>query len=209
VPLLKANALPNMSFVTPRAATLEGITLADPLNDPWPATYKDVPSDAWVDIDKDTEPGMTLWPGQTTMPTRMGNGETYSYLPVSLQPNSTLIETRVGCISTALRSIGHLEGTIESCGRLTGKVFSEKTEGRVHSCTVLRMSDWDTLDVTCTAKDWSDARRCSDDQIAFLDGQSQDTVASANFELVKLGELDATDMDCAAVRQALPAIPRQ
>ncbi|HEY2732554.1 MAG TPA: EGF domain-containing protein [Polyangiales bacterium] len=209
VPMSKADALPNKSFVTPRAATLEGITLNDPLNDKWPATFKDVPSDAWVDVDKDSEPGMTFWPGQTTQPTRMGNGETYSYLPVALQPNSTLIATRVGCVSTAIRSIGHLEGKIESCGRLTGKVFTEKTEGRVHSCTVLRMSDWDTLDVTCTAKDWSDARRCSDDQVAFLDGQDQTTQVSANFELVKLADLDATDIDCPAVRQALPAILRQ
>jgi hypothetical protein len=209
VPLGQADALPGRAFITPRAATVRGITLNDRLNDPWPKSYKDVPADAWVDIDHDGEPGLSLWPGQTTKATQHGMGETYSYLPVALQPNSTLIETRVGCVSTAIRAIGHLEGRIESCGRLTGKVISESTEGRVHSCTVLRMADWDSYDVTCTNKDWSNARRCTDDQVKFLDEQDQTEQASANFELVKLGELEAEDIDCPAVRKALPAIPRQ
>jgi hypothetical protein len=209
VPMSQSDALPGKAFVTPRSATLEGIKLNDPLNDPWPATSQDVPADAWVDIDHDGEPGMSLWPGQTTQPTLEGMGETYSYLPVSLQPGTTLIDTRIGCVSTGLRSIGHLEGKIETCGRLTGKVISEKTEGRVHSCTVLRKSDWDTLDVTCTSKDWQAARRCTDDQVKFLDMQDQTTQAGADFELVKLGDLNATDIDCPAVRKALPATPRQ
>jgi hypothetical protein len=208
VPMSREEALPGKTFITPRDATVRGIMLNDRLNDPWPKTFKDVPAEAWVDTELDGEPGMSLWPGQTTKATHGGMGETYSYLPVALQPNTTLIETRVGCISTAVRSIGHLEGRIESCGRLTGKVISESTEGRVHSCTVLRMADWDSYDVTCTDKDWKAARRCTDEQVKFLDDQDQTATAEATFELVKLGEVDATDIDCAAVRKALPAIPR-
>ena len=208
VPMSKANALPSSVFTTPRDATLQGITLRDPLNDPWPERSADVPEDAWVDSDRDGEPGISLWPGQTTEPTHRDPNQTYSYLPVP-EAGSALIETRIGCVSTALRAIGYLQGRIDSCSRLSGKVISEKTEGRVHSCMVLRAADWDSYDVTCSAKDWNNARRCTQDQVKFLDEQDQTTQAGADFELVKLGDVDATDIDCAAVRSALPALPRQ
>jgi hypothetical protein len=204
----KSTALPGMSFVTPSQASVAGIKLNDPLNDPWPASYTDVPDSAWVDTDSDTEPGISLWPGQTTQLSEDGK-DTYSYPPVSLKPNSTLIDTRVGCVSVALRSVAHLDGRVEACGRLTGKVISEKNEGRVHSCSVLRMADWDTVDVTCTAKDWANARRCTPDEIKFLDDQDQTSQGSATFEMVKIADANATGIDCDAVRKALPAIVRQ
>jgi Calcium-binding EGF domain/EGF domain len=204
MPLAKSVLLPNQPFNTPHYAAVEGIHLDDPLNDAWPKTFMDVDASAWVDDDQDGEPGITLWPGATSQMTRDGRG-TLSYLPVALQDGSTRIETRTGCVSTALRSVNHLLGRIESCGRLTGKVVNDKTEGRVHSCSVLRASDWDGTDVTCSSADWSNARRCTDDEIKFLDDQDQTTQASADFELVKLGDSTATNIDCAAVRKALPA----
>lgn len=205
IPLDKRAALPGKPFITPRDALVRGIRLDDPTGDPWPASFRDIPSDMWEDPDQDGEPGLTLWPGQTTQVTRDGRG-TFSYLPVALQGDSTRIETRAGCVSTAVRAIGHLEGSISSCTRLVGTVFNEKTEGRVHSCSVLRMSDWDTLDVTCRKADWQEARKCTDTQIEFLDDQDQTSRAQAEFESIKLGELDATDITCATVREALPAL---
>jgi hypothetical protein len=130
-------------------------------------------------------------------------------LPVALEDNSSNIATRVGCVSASLRSIVHRQGRIESCGRLTGTLITEKTEGRVHSCIVLRKTDWDTVDFTCNTKDWTAARRCTADQVKFLDDQDQTTMVTASFELVKLGGLDSKNIDCAAVRSSLPALPRQ
>jgi hypothetical protein len=42
-----------------------------------------------------------------------------------------------------------------------------------------------------------------------LDEQDQTADASATFESVKLGDANAADIDCAAVRKALPAPPAQ
>jgi hypothetical protein len=204
VSINKSMAQPNMPFTTPHFASVLGLHLNDPLNDPWPAAYTDIAESAWVDSDHDGQPGISLWPGQTTQMTHDGNG-TYSYLPVELDGDSTRIKTRSGCVSTAIRTINRLDGRIESCGRLTGKLINEKTEGRVHSCSVVRQSDWDTLDVTCQTSDWSAARLCNDSQIAFLDGQDQSSVAMADFEFVKLADLNASNIDCAAVRGMLPA----
>ena len=210
MPLSKSEAVPMKTFMTPRSASLTGMKMKDPLNDPWPASFHDIPADAWEDPDQDGEPGITLWPEPTTKRTLLGKDDgTYSYLPIALMDNSSLIKTRAGCVSTAIRSIGYLEGRIESCGRLTGNLITEKTEGRVHSCSVLRDDAWDTVDVTCNASDWDAARRCTDVQKEFLDGQDQASSVSATFELVKLGPLDATDINCAAVRADLPAISRQ
>lgn len=206
IPLPRSNALPGKPFVTPKDAIVLGLKMNDPVNDPWPASHKDIANSAWEDTDNDGEPGITLWPGQTTHATRNGRG-TYSYLPVQLQGDSTRIDTRTGCISTAVRVVGHLEGTIASCSRIIGQVINGPTEGRVHSCQVLRMSDWDTLDVTCTKQDWANARRCTTDQIEFLDDQDQSSMSSADFEIVKLGDLNATDINCETVRNALPAFP--
>jgi hypothetical protein len=205
VPLARSASLPGKPFVTPTDALVQGIKLNDPINDPWPKTYQDVADSAWVDSDNDGQAGLSLWPGQTSAQTRDARG-TFSYLPVQLQGDSTRIETRAGCVSTAVRAIGHLEGSIDSCTRLVGTVINDKTEGRVHSCTVLRMTDWDTLDVTCRRADWSEARLCTDDEIQFLDNQDQSSHAEATFESVKLGDNSATDIDCASVRMALPAL---
>lgn len=205
VPLAKTDALPGKAYVTPREALVQGIKLKDPVNDPWPKSHKDIAESDWIDTDNDGEPGLTLWPGQTTKATRDGRG-TFDYLPVELESGTTIIATRTGCVSTAARAIGHLEGSISSCERMVGKVVNDKTEGRVHGCTLLRMSDWNTLDVTCRRQDWDAARHCNDDQIEFLDDQDQSSHASADFEAVKLGGLDRTDIDCNTVREKLPAL---
>jgi hypothetical protein len=70
------------------------------------------------------------------------------------------------------------------------------------------MSDWETGSVACSEQDWAEARRCTDEQVDFIDEQELPRETSGEFELVKLGSLDSTDIDCAKVRAALPALPR-
>jgi Calcium-binding EGF domain/EGF domain len=207
IPLNKSSALPGNTFMTPRAANVQGVKLDDPLNSPWPKSFMDIPSDRWVDSEDDGEPGISLWPGSTNKVALTGMGDTYSYLPVALQEGSTIIERRLGCASVALRSIGAMRVNIDSCDLLTGSLQEAHVEGRVHSCTVLRKDDWDKTEVSCARKDWSDARRCSKEEVQFLDEQDQTNMISATFEMQKLSGLDA-EKDCAAVRAKLPAIVR-
>ena len=207
ISLAKSDALPGHMFMAPRAANVQGLKLNDPLNDPWPKSFMDIPSDKWVDSEDDGEPGISLWPGSTTKVALTGMGETYSYLPVALQEGTTLIERRLGCASVALRTIGSMKVNIDSCDLMTGSLQETHAEGRVHSCTVLRMDDWDKTEVSCTRKDWSDARRCSREEVQFLDEQDQTNMISATFEMQKLSGLDV-EKDCAAVRAKLPAIVR-
>jgi hypothetical protein len=207
IPLARSRALPGESFDTPRDAVVQGIRLDDPLNDPWPASFQDVPANRWEDTDDDGELGLSLWPGPTTKVALTAMGDTYSYLPVALQENTTIIERRLGCVSVAVRAVGSLRVDVDTCSRLTGVLLENKTEGRVHSCSVLRMADWEVNDITCRARDWSDARRCTKDEVEFLDGQDQGNMASATFEMQKIAPLDA-EADCAAVRSKLPAIVR-
>lgn len=206
IPLPKTSALPGSTFTTPRAAIVEGLRLDDPLNDPWPVKFTDIPADRWVDAEDDGEPGLTLWPIGTTHVARSGMGETLSYLPVALKEDSSAVDRRMGCASVALRTIGANRVNIDSCDVLSGNTLETSVEGRVHSCTVLRMQDWDATDITCTRDDWKDARRCSKEEVQFLDDQDQDNDVSATFVMQKLGGLEGPDQDCAAVRAKLPAI---
>jgi hypothetical protein len=208
IPLPKANALPGATFTTPRAAVVLGLKMSDPLNDPWPASFNDVPADRWVDSEDDGEPGITLWPIGTTQPARSGMGETLAYLPVALEEGTSKIDRRLGCASVALRTSGSTRVNIDSCDTLSGNLLETKAEGRVHSCTVLRMSDWDATDVTCSRDDWSAARRCTKEEVEFLDEQDQNNMVSATFVMQKLGGLDGPDQDCPAARAKLPAIVR-
>jgi hypothetical protein len=182
----------------------------DPLNDPWPAKYTDIPEDRWVDFDDDGEPGVTLWPIGTTQPARTGKpGETLAYLPVALEEGTTKINRRLGCASVALRTRGSMRLNIDSCDRMSGMLLDTQVEGRVHSCTVLREMDWDATDITCTRDDWKTQRGCMTDEKQFLDEQDQMNTSSATLDIQKLGPLDGPDQDCAAVRAKLPAIVRK
>jgi hypothetical protein len=209
IPLSKSMAQPGTSFTTPKAAVVYGIKLNDPVNDPFPAKFSDVPADQWVDTEDDGELGITLWPIGTTQPARSGrNGETLSYLPVALEEGTSIIDRRLGCASVALRTTGSNRINIDSCDVLSGNTLETSAEGRVHSCTVLRMEDWEKTDVTCTSQNWRDARRCTKEEVQFLDEQDQKNTVTATFEIQKLGGLDGPDQECPAVRAKLPARPR-
>lgn len=208
VPLPRADALPGKPFDTPREAVLMGVQLNDPLNDPWWNSVYDVPASAWVDYDRDGQPGMTWWPLSTDKKTQRGTDETYDYLPVELKSGSSLVSTRVGCISTGIRMVRTFKGRIDSCTRMTGRMEIERFDSRVQGCTLISMSDWEQKEVSCTEGDWRAERNCTQDQLQFIDEQDLPVETGGQFELVKLGDMNAK-IDCAKVRAALPALPRR
>lgn len=211
--------VPGAPFVTPSSAAVVGIDLgSDPLNAKWPASFDKVTSTQWTDPDNDGEPGFTFWPRVPSETPDSGTGH-YSYIPVrpKVVGNELFIDQRGGCISVAARVVTHLEATIDSCTRITGKVINEKSEGRVHSCTLVDPGacgatptndcpGW-SKDVTCTKDDWAKATRCESDDVGRLDDdQNQAQDSRATFELVRIGDVGAT-LDCPDVRTKLPSIP--
>ncbi len=114
-------------------------------------------------------------------------------------------EQRAGCVSTAVRVVTSLEGTLDSCTLMTGDVVNKSTEGRVHSCVLVPTDGWDDQNVTCDSANWSTATPCDDAAVDFLDTQPQQQASSATFELHRLGDLGATDITCQTVRETLPA----
>ncbi|HVU06159.1 MAG TPA: EGF domain-containing protein [Polyangiaceae bacterium] len=209
---------PGDAFQTPSSAAVVGIDLgADPLNAPWPATSAEVTT--WTDPDNDGEPGFSLWPRVPSEVTDSGT-QHYSYLPVrpvivsGPSGNKIAIDERAGCVSVAARIVTHLEATVESCTRITGRVVNEKSEGRVHSCTVVDKGTCDannkcdgwTKDVGCGAADWTAATKCEDADVSRLDDdQNQAQDSRATFELVRIGDKGAS-LDCPDVRSQFPAL---
>jgi hypothetical protein len=213
--------VPGSRFSTPSVAAVIGIDLGDdPLNAPWPASYDAVPANQWLDTDGDGEPGMTLWPRLPSERTDSGT-RNYSYLPArpGVMGSSVFIEERAGCLSIAARVISHLEVTVDSCTRITGKIVNEKTQGRVHSCTLVDKKppcDADNPndcpgwheDIACTPEYWQTAELCAAEDLERLDDdQNQKQDSKATFELVKIGKVGES-RTCADVREALPATRR-
>jgi hypothetical protein len=208
IPLARADALPGKRYLTPPEGKLQGLKMDDPLMDSWWESTKDVPANAWFDYDKDTELGVTFWPASTAKNVRGSSDETYNYLPVELKAGSSVVASRVGCVSVGIRMVRAFDGKIESCTRLKGRVDITRFDARVKSCTLVRKADWDEGEVACDAKEWAEAPRCNEEQTQFIDEQDLPFETGGEFELVKLGSLE-DDIDCAKVRKALPALPRQ
>ena len=216
--------VPGSSFVAPSEAAVLGIDLgSDPLNAPWPAAWSDVSDSAWVDADGDGEVGLTLWPRLPSQPTDRQSSN-YSYIPArpALVGGSLVIDERAACVSVALRVITHVEATLESCTLITGQVVNEKTEGRVHSCTLVNRgtpcdpgqaythpgqtpancAGWGT-DVACNPSDWSGASaKCQPEDLDRLDNdQNQKQNSKATFQLEKIGST-GDPLTCPDVRTA-------
>jgi hypothetical protein len=207
IDLSREQAQIGQSFVTKPEGWQQGLKLDDPLMDSWFSSTRDVPADAWADYDKDGEPGVTFWPASTEKNIRGSSDETYDYLPVELKSGSSLVATRVGCISVGLRMIRSLDGKFDSCSRIRGKVDIKRFDARVEGCTVVRMDDWEQGSVACDERGWRDARKCNAEQLQFIDEQDLPRETGGDFEMIKLGGLDDA-IDCAAVRKALPPVKR-
>ena len=218
--------VPGTMFTTPNEAALAGIDLGDnPETAPWPAPFTaadpptvndpggDVPR--WVDSDKDDEPGFTFWshvPSEKTERSTTASPLYYSYTTVDVVDDNnggTAVSARASCTSLATRVISHLNADVESCEKISGDVVNVKTEGRFKDCIKVPEAEWED-DKTCTADDWAaagPADRCNADDVERLDATDQGNHSQATFEMVKIGEI-GDDVDCAAVRKALPAIKR-
>ena len=211
------DADPGDSFVTGSEAALVGIRLDDPLG-AWPSNRSEVGGSGavngarWVDDDSDGVPGLTLWPRSTLDTTATGVSEGFDYVTVDftvVEPDLVVTE-RAGCVSVGTRVITHLDAAIDasSCNTITGSVINEGANGRFRSCALVPEADWDTKAVSCTAEDWASAELCTETQLSILDDSDPVQSSTATFDLIKLGDLSAADIDCQAVRDALPAISR-
>jgi hypothetical protein len=217
-PMSQPSLVPGSTFKTPSEADVYGIDLgADPVNAPWPLDRASVDPSKWVDPDGDGQPGVTFWSRVPSEVTDSGTGH-YKYLPVRPSGGGSTfsVDQRAGCVSVATRVLSHMEVRVDSCARLVGTYVNEKSEGRVHGCTVVDKgtcnpadpndcSGW-TKDVACTAADWRSATPCDSEEINRLDDdQNQGQNARATFEAVRMGAVGAA-ATCTDVRQALPAL---
>jgi hypothetical protein len=217
---VQAGLIPGSPFVTPSIAAVIGFDFgSDTMNTPWPRSFRDIPAGLTVDPDGDGEPGLTFWPRPPSELTDSGTAH-YKYLPVRPVVIGTklYIDQRAACVSVAARVVTHLEGEIESCTRITGEMFNEKTEGRALSCTMVEKgacnsanpndcSGW-REDVGCTPEEWSSGTRCEAEDVARLDDdQNQLQDSRATFEMVRMGNL-GEELNCPDVRRVLPPIVR-
>jgi len=191
----------NSRFMSPDEVAVVGITLDDPANDPWPATRADVGSRG-QDFEGDGIDGATFWPTGPENMTQLVPTQNYSYIPVEVD-NSGIIVARAGCVSNASRVVSSLDGRLDSCTTITGIVESVSVEVRVLDCRLA--PDW-SMDLSCTADDWTNLPPCTDEQIDLLDDQEPAVTSTATFEMVQLSnDFDASDIDCDTVRSMLPA----
>jgi hypothetical protein len=197
----QANITPDTSsFTTPTEATVTGLVLADPLNDPWPTDHNKI---TWLDSDGDGEPGYTVRSAGTTKATRTHSDMTYSYLPTS---TSYPVTKRAACWSGAARIKAHLtvDSVNASCSELTGRMVVESSEGHFRTCTTVSQAQWDTTDFACDKAYWaSSPPRCTSDEITSFDDEvhAPDTsYVTITYKMFKVGKLTDTEPTCSYVR---------
>ena len=166
---------PGGTFVTAASAAFLGLRFAsgvDPMG-AFPASALD-PSLVWMDDDGDGELGVSsLITAPGAMSTRCSLN--YAYLPVD--PTY-----RAKSIHLGARTISHLTGGIDDCDTLSGELFTDSVNGRVHGCTR------------------TDDLPCDPTQSNFLDTQAKgQTIDSTAFKVVRLSKASPT---CADVRAA-------
>lgn len=89
-----------------------GMTMNNPLTDPWPAEPRDVQTTA----------GPNGKPGITAL---AATDPGYSFPPINLTQSR-----RAGAFQIAIRNVGSAEGTVETCDRLTGSVTVAVINGK-------------------------------------------------------------------------------
>jgi hypothetical protein len=197
----QANITPDTkSFTTSTEAAVTGLTLNDPLNDPWPTDHSKI---NWVDSDGDGEIGYTVRSAGTTKATRTHPDMTFSYLPTS---TSYPVNKRAACWSGAARIKAHftVDSVATSCSVLTGKMIMESSEGHFRTCTTVPQAQWDNTDIACDKAYWaSSPPRCTSDESASFDTEAHapDTsYVTITYKMVKVGKLTDTEPTCSFVR---------
>lgn len=163
---------PGAMFSTAPTAAFLGFRFAsgvDPLGT-FPMSAVD-PALVWMDDDDDGVSGVTsilIAPGPLSDRCNLH----YAYLPV----DPAL--ARAKRVQLGLRTISHLQGTIDDCDLLTGELITDAADGRVYGCTLASDSP------------------CSPSQADFLDTQAKgQSVGPATFVMLRLASADATCED--------------
>jgi len=170
-----ATESPGGTFSSVPSAAFLGFRFAsgvDPLGT-FPASALD-PSLVWMDDDGDGQAGVSSLitaPGAASARC----GLNYAYLPVDASLS------RAKSIHVGARTISHLSGAIDDCDTLSGELFTDAVDGRVHGCT--RVDDMP----------------CDPTQSNFLDTQAKgQNIDSTTFVVVRLSKSDATCSDARA-----------
>jgi hypothetical protein len=189
----------NGSFITPTEVALAGLTLNDPMNDPWPMDHNAI---NWVDSDNDGELGYTLQAAGTKRYTRTHPNQTFVYVPTAA---TVPVERRAACWSAAARVKAHYNITVDaSCNVLTGQIVNEKTEGHIRTCTIVPQSQWENTDINCNRAYWSSSvERCTGSEVTTIDNETHlpgTGGVTVTFKAVKVGSLTDAEPTCPFVR---------
>jgi hypothetical protein len=172
---------PGSTFNTTESAALLGISMNNPLTDPWPSTVT-----TQVDMDHDNHPGVTI---------NVAQGSPYSNVPTGFPGFPS--PPRATKLYLAIRQVTIVSGNVDDCDHMSGTVtipqISSKyaIDSHVLGCALVDGGD-------CT----SAATPPATSQAAFVDNtQPVFTPSGAtDFHSVRL----ATGATCAEVRAALP-----
>jgi len=106
----------------PLVALELGIEMADPINDPWPATAAEIPTNMRVDMDGDGSEGVVAhYSGE--------NG--YSYARTS---SSVFGTSRTDQVDIASRVTFSLQGALTSCETSAGTAAFTHLNARLYAC---------------------------------------------------------------------------
>ncbi|MBW2455978.1 MAG: hypothetical protein JRI68_15785 [Deltaproteobacteria bacterium] len=97
-----------------------GLTMNDPLNDPWPATWQELNT---VDVDQSGSPGNTAY-------TATGDG--FGPSPLDVFPNGP----KASELHLATRTVFEIQGTRTSCTSAEGNVIVHHFDSHVVGCVV-------------------------------------------------------------------------
>jgi hypothetical protein len=97
-----------------------GLTMNDPLNDPWPATWQELNT---VDVDHSGSPGTTAY---------TATGEGFAPSPLDVFPNGP----KASELHLATRTVFELQGTRTSCTSAEGNVVVHHFDSHVVGCVV-------------------------------------------------------------------------
>lgn len=111
---------PGSTYTTTGTAALIGLTMANPLTDPWPATVT-----TEVDMDMDGKPGVTIEVASGTTP----SGGEYSGVPVGI-PALGEPTVRASKLYVAIRQVTSVAGTVTDCDHITGTVSIPTVAGK-------------------------------------------------------------------------------
>jgi hypothetical protein len=144
---------PGDAYVTPIVAALAGLDLANP-SGTWPSVYTDA-AITWRDHDSDGQLGITS-DVTTTGNSSICGGLPYAALPI---PSSGALADR---IYTGSRTLGGLDGTIESCDVISGDQIGPSNglpllSGRIVGCRKVNNGGACTAAETASLDDGADS----------------------------------------------------